>query len=667
MMNDEMIEYIIRQEEREAIGYCGDNSEIQIKRALIIDYYNKRPYGDEKEGQSSYVSSDVFDVLEGSLPPLIRFFTQARYIAKFRAGSEQYNEEAEEKTIYIQKMYEKSGGVAMLESMLRDGLSQFSGWVKASFETQTKTKFEIIRDLSPFELELKKQDKSLNIVEEEEDEDGFTTIRIETKYEESCPVMENLPADEVLISKHDRDLKTPRFIGQRTPKSRSELIQMGFDKDIVKELSDKRRYESPVSRAREHDMNVSDSTVRDYHDSQTELMLGEYYTYLDVSENGVGELYQVFFCGDKLLKKTRVEKHPYHMFCSIPLPHRVIGSCIAEVVAPIQFWRSHLIRQMNNNIYFTNFNRTIVNELVNLDDVLSPRPGGVIRIEGQMPVQQAMMPFVTQGQVPEILSAIQYADQQREQSSGITSYNQGMDTESLNKTATGFSGIRDMSMMRIEKYARHAAQTLKGIFENVIQDAMKYSDENSIVVMNAKGEPIDPTKWQDNNYICDVDIGVGAGDKQEMIANLNYVLEKQLQFMQFGSLMADEKKVYNTLDKLIFYSNLNDILPYFNNPEKPEEQLQAENQQLAAEVQKLDAQVQERNMLAEAEKVKQETEIVKAQLKRQEKQMDLDQKDRFKAAELNQKDDHFEVEKNIDITRLEIEAKKDYEGGLNAE
>ena len=82
---------IVKSEKAASIGY---RDEIGQKRATLMDYYNMQPYGDEVDGQSRFVSSDVSDVVEGMLPSLIRPFTMGKNVAHFSADRPEYDEEA---------------------------------------------------------------------------------------------------------------------------------------------------------------------------------------------------------------------------------------------------------------------------------------------------------------------------------------------------------------------------------------------------------------------------------------------------------------------------------------------------------------------------------------------------------------------------------------------
>ena len=100
MLDDSEINVIVSNEEQSAIGYIlGESSEISRNRTKLLDYYNARPYGDELDGQSQVVTTDVADVVEGLLPSMMRIFTQGKNIAHFEASGAEGDREAQEKTI----------------------------------------------------------------------------------------------------------------------------------------------------------------------------------------------------------------------------------------------------------------------------------------------------------------------------------------------------------------------------------------------------------------------------------------------------------------------------------------------------------------------------------------------------------------------------------------
>lgn len=655
MLKDSEIANIIGGEERQALGYLGEGSEIQQNRATLLDYYNQREYGDEIEGMSKFVTSDVSDVVETMLPHLMRIFTQGKYIAKFTSTDPAYDEEAEHKTEYANWVFSNlNDGVVTLHHLFKDALLQYTGVVKVTWDDSEEVSADEYSGLNELEVLALQADPNFRITKTKETEDG-TNVEGEWINSTGRPMIENVPPDELLIARRARDFKDPPFIGQRTPRTRSELIQMGFNKKIVQNLSKDEDVDNEVKLARNWDLEENYDHNPTGDKSKDVIYLGEYYLYMDADEDGISELWQVFYANNQVLEKKRVDSHPFCVGVPVPMPHRAIGTCPADQVADIQYLKSTLVRQMLNNIYSTNFNRVVVNERVELDDLLTPRPGGVIRIDGTGPVGDSVTPMVTANQVPGILQGVEYADTMREIRTGVTRYTQGVDTEILNKTATAFAGQRDAAQMRVEMIARIFADTcVKHIFEKIVELASKY--QNEAIQIKVHGQPllIDPTQWKYKTH-CHINVGMGSGDRQEKIANLNYFINQQKELMQLGSPIVDQKKLYNAFDKLVTEVGLKDASLYFNDPEVPQELLIAEIERLTRENMAL--QQQSQNPLAEAEAIKQqattEREIAKIQTKAQFEMLKA-------AQDQTQHDDKIAVE----LTKIEADSNKNVPGSL---
>ena len=133
-LSDLAIALIVKSEETSALDYEGQLSE---KRAKNLDYYNCQPYGDEVEGQSSAISSDVSDVIEWMLPSLIRIFTQGKLIARFEESRQEDEQEAFEKTHLSNWVFmHQNNGVLTLHNMFKDALLQYTGTVKVCWEEE---------------------------------------------------------------------------------------------------------------------------------------------------------------------------------------------------------------------------------------------------------------------------------------------------------------------------------------------------------------------------------------------------------------------------------------------------------------------------------------------------------------------------------------------------
>jgi len=664
MLSDSQIASIVAAEESQAIGYLGEGSEIQQNRATLLDYYNQRPYGDEIDGQSQVVTSDVSDVIEGMLPQLLRMFTQGRTIGSFSSTDPRYDQEAQQKEEYSNWVFmQQHDPVLILHNMFKDALLQYTGAVKVVWDESEESDEERYKGLSQDELTKLELDANFEIKEILQDEEtGLMDVVGERVNKSGKVCIENIPPDELLIARRSRGFDKPPFIGQYTPKTRSELLEMGFDRNVVMSLGQDNQDDSEVKLSREFNLEGGVDSNPTGDKSKDLIYLGEYYLYIDADEDGISEYWQVFFAEGRVLEKTRIDDHPFCVCVPVPMPHRAIGTCPADQVADLQFLKSTLVRQLLNNIYATNYNRMIVNERVDLDDLLTPRAGGVIRVDGSGPVGDSVTPLVSQPQTQGILQAIEYTDSMREIRTGITRYNQGLDTESLNKTATGFQGIRDMSQMRIELIARVFADTgVKKIFERIVELASKYQNEQMQLRVHGQTLEIDPSAWHYKTQ-CNIDIGLGSGDRQEKVANLSYFYQQQKELLQLGSPLVDSKKLYNTLEKVAVEVGLKGAELYFNDPEVPQELLLAENEQLKLMVQQMQAQMN--NPLAEAEAVKAQAALQLKQMDAQIKVLQEQVKAQGKTAELQQKERFHDDEMALELTKIESQNSVNVPGSL---
>ena len=74
------------------------------------------------------------------------------------------------------------------------------------------------------------------------------------------------------------------------------------------------------------------------------------------------------------------------------IPHKFFGLSIAELIMDIQLIKSTLMRNLMDNMYNQNFGRyAVIEGQANLDDLLTQRPGGVVRVKSP----NAVMPLAT--------------------------------------------------------------------------------------------------------------------------------------------------------------------------------------------------------------------------------------------------------------------------------
>src|SRR4051812_15205390 len=95
MTDDQLKAFILLQESR------ASRPEISAQQAQAIDYYYRRPYGNEEEGRSQAISSDVWDVVEGMTPSVVEPFVSSSDLVQFNAQGKEDEEAVQQESDYI--------------------------------------------------------------------------------------------------------------------------------------------------------------------------------------------------------------------------------------------------------------------------------------------------------------------------------------------------------------------------------------------------------------------------------------------------------------------------------------------------------------------------------------------------------------------------------------
>jgi len=385
--------------------------------------------------------------------------------------------------------------------------------------------------------------------------------------------VDSIPPEEFLIDKNCIKLDEANYVAHRVDITRSELISMGYNKDDVESLP---ASESAILNTEKFARykNIDDYPFNNSQDKSTQTVtIYENYVRYDYDGDGIAELRKIVSVGEsseQILENVPCDHIPFVSVTPIPMPHRFYGRSVAELVEDIQLMKSTVMRQLLDNMYLTNNNRVaIMDGMVNMDDLLTSRPGGVVRTK--QPPNQVMQPIQAQPISGQAFPLLEYLDTIREVRTGVTKYNQGLDADSLNKTATGISAIINQTQMRAELIARIFAETgVKDLFRKMFELSVKYQDKEKIIQLNNQYIPVLPTEWR-NRFNISIVVGLGTGTKEQQLIILNNILDKQLQAFNLQGQreypMVSLKNIYNTLSKIVENAGLKTPDSYFINPD----------------------------------------------------------------------------------------------------
>ena len=591
---------IIQSEIDNAQGYMG--GALSAGRKKSLEYYMGDKLGTEIDGRSQVVSTDVADTVETILPNLLRIFTGSDRVVKCEPVRAEDKPLSVQATNYINYIFNKdNNGFSILYTWFKDALLEKNGIVKVYWDDSEKVEQETYENLNQQEYQLLINDENVEIVEEESFEDqnakeqiefakkmaeaqGQVVEEIPTPMLYNCKIkrtskggkvkIENIPPEEFLIQRTAKSIDEASFVAHKVTKTRSELIEMGFDRSIVDDLPTTNNILLNDERLTRYS-DIDETPFNDAPDESTqEIEIFECYVRADMDGDGVAELRKVIVAGEggyTILENMVCDSIPFCSLTPIPMPHRFYGRSIAELVEDVQLVKSTVMRQLLDNMYLTNNNRVAVMDgMVNLDDLLTNRPGGVVRTK--QPPSQVMMPMQNQTISQQAFPLLEYLDTVRETRTGVTRYSQGLDADALNKTATGVNTLMSQSQMRMELVARVFAETgIKDLFKRIFELTCKYQDKERIVELNNQFVPVKPTEWK-NRYNVTITVGLGAGSKDQQIVILNNILERQLQAFQLQGgqefPMVSLKNIYNSLTKIVENAGLKNVENYFVNPDQ---------------------------------------------------------------------------------------------------
>ena len=682
------LQSLLSNQIQNALGYLG--GELSESRAKSLEYYLGDKLGTEIDGRSQVVSTDVSDTIESLLPNLLRVFTASDKVVNCEPMTAEDIPMADQATAYLNHVfYKENDGFQLLYNFFKDALIEKNGFLKIYWDDSEKVDYETYENLSIVEKEALQDTKDeIETVEEEVFEDESAKEEFEKVLEQyqaqgvdtsqvqvpnfdlyNCKIkrikktgrvkIESIPPEEFLIDRSAKTIEDADFVSHKVLMTRSDLVAMGYPQDEIDELpkSDLDIYndEQNVRLTDVDDYNISSAT-----DTTTEkVLVYESYVKYDYDEDGIAELRKIVSAGsdgNHILSNMPCDNVPFVTITPIPMPHRFYGRSIAELVEDVQLMKSTVMRQLLDNMYLTNNNRVAVMDgMVNMDDLLTTRPGGIVRTK--QPPNQVMQPLQAQPISQQAFPLLSYLDSVREARTGVSKEAQGLSPDTLNaKTATGVNALMQQTQMRSELIARVFAETgVKSLFKKIFELMVKYQDKEKIIMMSNQYIPVRPTEWKDRFNISIV-VGLGTGSKEQQTIMLNSILERQLQAFQLQGgkemPMVNLKNMYNTLTKMVENAGLKNVETYFVDPDVGKQMMPPPQPPPLTPIEKIEftrIDAENKRKLADLELQSQEL-----QQKTQEMQLDFEAKIKEMALKYNTQLDTAKIKADADLDKMMV-------------
>lgn len=584
-------------------------------------FYRGRALGNERAGRSKVVSSDVMDAVEWVMPSLMRIYFSSDIVSCEPVGPEDQTVAERVSALLNYQFTRRGDGFIVAYKWFKDALIYGLGVAKISWEDRFRdvpfavpemsesdfnalssengveiTGFERV-EIPPDEVSVQRivQQTVMGLPPDMPDDEKAEAVRMAVEsmprlatyfnvegkraiLDYSGPVYEVIPPEDFLYDPEAEELRNARFVIHRvfrTPdylrRMESEGVYFNVEEAIEKgntqrdgDRSDREKGFRNAENDRTNPWTMTEN-IEDA-DKRRPLELYEWWGLFDPDGSGRLTPHVITVANDVVI---RLERNPYdhgeppfEVLRPVLDVHKFEGIGFADMVKEFQETKTSLRRQILDNISWQNNGMWEVQRGagVEMESLVNPRPGGVVRTDVPGAVRPLTPPPLQQAG----FMALEFEQTQLEQRTGITRYNQGLDSRSLNKTATGITALMGASQQRIELIARLFAETgVRSLFVKALSLNRQFMRDEFVVRLY--GEPIVINK-DDVSGQFDILVSVGiSASKQEVVQ------QQMIQLIQMAPGLAQAQvmtpdNIYAIMVKLLEGWGFKDHSQLMTNP-----------------------------------------------------------------------------------------------------
>lgn len=546
--------------------------------------YDGEEYIKKVKGRSQMYTTDLADTIEWVMPKLIQIFAGGDEVTKLAPATRNDVEAAENQNEIINhQLKRKNKWFVLCNDWFRDALGQKIGVVKYQWKNEEKFVDKTYEGMSDMEIEAKLQEPGTKLLERElsvdsivqEVSDSVATdegveppppapptydVRIRYTIKDEFPEVLPVPPNDFGMPIDTTDIETCPFCYHMVRMHKWEVEKL-WGKAFAEDL------ETMVERWDDNtDAYLSekfkDLGGRDFLYDEKEDMYIAYECYFNDPETGVQM--RAVIAGDQFAEYDINDygKPPFRIITPIKMSHRLIGRDYYDMLKQIQKIRTVLLRQLLDNVYFSNNGRYIVDPTkVNINDFMNGNiPGGIIRgkADGVQPLAHTPLDSWVFNLMESIYS-------ERENRTGVTRYSQGTEATSLNKTFRGLVALQQAADIRVEFIARCFAEMgVAPLVKDLVDLNIRYLTAPVAVRIAEDWKEIHPDNIIGNFDII-VNVGIGTGNKEIIVQQMQQLLGLQMQLQQVG--IATPANMHTSMKELVRAMGYRNVEEYTTDPQ----------------------------------------------------------------------------------------------------
>lgn len=589
---------------REAEKHADDLSADRIR---AIEYYRGEMRDTPSDaGRSAMVTRDVRAQIKKVLPSIYRTILNSDEVVEFMPVGMGDEEGAQQASDYVNFVIlpESSARDAIYDAV-HDALLVRNGILKWWWEEKQAVKISRHSGLPDDAFAALVADDEVEVLEHSEAVEvtdmGPVTVhdaKIRRTFTERCIRCAAVPRERFLIHPDAVTLEDSILTGEKTRIRRSDLVAMGYDREVVDTLAlaDEDEYEDNIRRdfVGEADEAQRANDLVDYYDL---------YIRVDMDGDGIAELRHMCFAGGltqrNLLVDEECDEVQFADICVMRQPHQWEGISLFDDLADLQRAKTVLLRQTLDNLYWQNNPQPVIQDgaVVNPEAVFNPEFGLPIRVKQGFDVRQAYgvqnVPFVAK----DSFAMLEYLDGEATDRTGVSDASSGLAPDALqNMTAKATALIEQAGIGQTEMMVRNVAEGLKRFFRGLLRLVIRHQDVPRTLRLRDEWVQFDPRHWN-AEMDCSVNTGLGAGTRERDMMVMTQVLalqEKMLAGFGPDNPFVKPDNVYNAVSKMVESAGLKTPAMYFTEPDPQEVQakLEAMRNRPDPEQMKLQAQMQ---------------------------------------------------------------------------
>ena len=440
---DKALLSLVKADIAEAEAYQQSIIQPTVRERYNIYYADKEYYANKfpiLSKTSSLVSTDVADTIEWALPSLMKVFTGSDEVITVAGVTEEDDQNAEiMQDLLVYQLQRQNKFFPLLYNWMKDALITGLGIIKCYWERTEGWTPETAK-LNADALKLLTQTGvEITNVEGPDLMGDFTVTWNSPYYIKNSPKLENILVSEFLYSPDAKNLEDANFVAHRKKVTMSHLRQK--EKEGIYANVDKVHPDNgPTTWVMDQVEDAIGDHYTPLHNNQQdkareEVTIYECYTKIDFNNDGILEDMIITIAGDVILRAepNYMGRHPFFAISPTKDPHRIwVKRSYAELIGELQDMKVALTRQIVQNIALTNDPKMILAEdSINISDYIEGRK--VIRKKPGANMGDVAMSMPVNQLSPQTFQFLEWLEGQKENRTGITRYNQGLDANSLNK------------------------------------------------------------------------------------------------------------------------------------------------------------------------------------------------------------------------------------------